>query len=133
MAGIAFGQGAWFTWGKTMRITELLTFEWTGGKGESYEVTNRTSRNTGTGIHSRVVRQYDVVSIEPLRLTLTFYGAPPAPGNLQELAGYTDLLTCRMPPAHALSALATLDDWNWGCNGVAELQRGSMTFIFGNY
>jgi hypothetical protein len=132
MAGIVFGHGAWFTWG-TMRITELLTFEWTGGKGETFEVTNRASRIIGVGIHSRVVRQYDMVSIEPTKLTLTFFGAPPAPGNLQDLAGYTELLTCWMPPNHSVRALATLDEWNWGCNGVAELQRGSMTFTFGNY
>jgi hypothetical protein len=132
MAGIVFGQGAWFTWG-TMRITDLLTFEWTGGKGEAFEVTNRTSRIIGVGIHSRVLKQYDVVSVEPPKLTLTFYGAPPAPGNLQDLAGFTELLTCRMPPNHSVSALATLDEWNWGCNGVAELQRGSMTFTFGTY
>ena len=132
MAGIVFGHGAWFTWG-TMRITELLTFEWTGGKGEAFEVTNRTSRIVGVGYHARVVKQYDVLSIEPLKLTLTFYGVPPAPGNLDELVGYTALLTCRMPPAHSLSNLATLDDWNWGCNGPAELQRGSMVFTLGTY
>ena len=132
MAGIVFGQGAWFTWG-AMHIVDLLSFEWSGGKGEAYEVTNRGSRIVGVGIHSRVIKQYDVVSIEPLKLTLTFYGVPPAPGNLDVLTGYTALLTCRMPPAHALSANATLDEWSWGCSGVAELQRGSMTFTFGDY
>ena len=132
MAGIAFGQGATFTWG-TMHITDLLTFEWTGGKGEVVEVTNRQSKIIGTGIQSRVLRQYDVVSIEPITLTLTFYGIPPAPGNLHELAGYTELLTCRMPPSQSVVALATLDEWEWGCGGVAELQRGSMTFTIGTY
>lgn len=132
MAGIYFGHGATFTWGG-LQISELLTFEWSGGKGEAFEVTNRASRVVGTGAQARVVRQYDVVSIEPLRVVVTFYGAPPAPGVLHELAGHTALLTAFIPPGHSLSWGATLDDWNWGCDGVASVQRGSMTFTFGGY
>ena len=132
MAGLYFGQGTSASWAG-MRLSELLTYEWSGAKGEAYEVTNRGSRVIGVGAQSRVIKEYDTLSIEPLRITLTFYGAPPNQGHLQELAGATALLTFQTPPNQSVSGLATLDDWTWGCDGVATLQRGSMTFTLGTY
>lgn len=132
MAGIYFGNGSTISWGG-LPVADLLTFEWTGGTGEKFEVTNRGSRVVGTGAQSRVVRQYDVVAIEPLQLNVTFFGPPPAPGVLHELAGHTALLTAFIPPGTTLSWNATLDDWRWGVDGVDAPQKGSMTFTFGGY
>jgi hypothetical protein len=132
MAGIYFGCGSTFTW-NGVHIADLLTFEWSGGKGEAVEVTNRASKVVGTGAQSRVIRQYDVVSIEPLRVVLTFYGPPPVPGALHLAAGATGLLTAIVPPSTTLTWTATLDDWYWGVDGVDAPQRGSMTFTLSEY
>lgn len=50
-------------------------FDWEA-VAETVERTNVTSQVIGTGGSARVVKEYDSVSIEPVRLDLQFWGPP---------------------------------------------------------
>ena len=54
----------------------LTGYDWESKAGDLHEVTNVESNVFGTGANARVVKQYDVTSIEPPTLTITFFGPP---------------------------------------------------------
>lgn len=55
----------------------LTGWDWEAKAGEVHEVTNVTSRVVGgSGENARVVKEYDCTSVEPVTLTITFWGPP---------------------------------------------------------
>jgi hypothetical protein len=135
MAGIYFAQGCSFTW-KGVRLSNVRTFEFTGGEGDVYEVSNVASVVTGTGAQSRVVKTYDTLSIEPTVLRLTCYGPPLTDGTLATASGTVGKLAFSIPGNGSMWSYtvdATLSDWTWSCQGVAQPQEGSVSFKFGGW
>lgn len=57
-------------------IGYLTGFDTECKAGETHEVTHVESPVFGTGANARVVKEYDVTSIEPPTLTFTFWGPP---------------------------------------------------------
>jgi len=57
-------------------IGYLRDFEWEGKAGELYDATNINSVVVGVGPNARVVKRYDVTAVEPLTLTIAFWGPP---------------------------------------------------------
>lgn len=54
----------------------LTGFDWEGGIGQLVEATNVTSPVIGVGAATRVVKQYDVTTIEPMKFSFSFWGPP---------------------------------------------------------
>jgi hypothetical protein len=54
----------------------LTGFDTESKAGETHEVTHVDSPVFGAGANARVLKQYDVTSIEPPTLTFTFWGPP---------------------------------------------------------
>lgn len=58
-------------------IGYLKSFDSSAEVASLEDVTNITSPVVGSGADARVVKQYDALMIEPVKLTLSFWGSPP--------------------------------------------------------
>lgn len=77
--------------------------------GDVRETTNVDSAVVGTGDNARVVREYDATSVDPPRLTLTFWG-PPGLAALD--AGLKGALVFQSPGA-VIAGEAIVIKWNF--------------------
>lgn len=135
MPGIYFGHGAIFTW-DGMRIGDLLTYEFSQSEGSLTDVTNLTTPVIGTGLNSRIEKVFDTLEIDPINLSVSFWGAPvQGTSPSKSIVGHSALLTFSLPLVTPVvySGIATCRSWTWSCPGVGRLQEGSASFYFGGW
>lgn len=75
MPGLYSPHGTTVTFDGTP-IGYLTGYDWEAKAGDLHEVTHVASAVVGSGQGARVVKEYDVTSIEPPTLTITFFGPP---------------------------------------------------------
>ena len=75
MPGIVSPHGT-TVWFAGRPIGHLTGYDIEAKAGDVYEKTHVSSRVVGSGLNARVVREYDVTSVEPATVSLTFWGPP---------------------------------------------------------
>jgi hypothetical protein len=75
MPGIYSAQGTAVSFGGTP-IGYLTGFDVEAAAGSPTETTSVVSQVVGSGANARVLKQYDATSIEPPKVSLTFWGPP---------------------------------------------------------
>lgn len=88
-------------------IGYLTGFRWESRAGEMHDVTNVNSAVVGSGATARVVKEYDVTSVEPPNLRISFWGPP---SFLAEDAGLKAQIVFDAPGAY-LSGEAILESF----------------------
>ena len=126
--GVPDSQGATLSFnGMTLGILQNVSPSFSAGN--VHEVTSMRSPTTGAGQNARVLKQYNVTSIEPGTLTARFIGLP---GFSRDDVGGPGQLTLTWPSGGSLSAQAAITQLD------AELVRGELvqwaaTFQFTGY
>ena len=122
MPGYASSHGTSVTFGG-VPIGYLTGFDSEGAGGQLVEKTNVTSPVVGSGANARVVKQYDCTSVEPLTLSITFWGPP---SFTQSDGGKKATLTFSAPGA-SFSGTAILQRFSYS-GRVNQYGTGSATF-----
>lgn len=115
-------QGTTITFGG-VSIGLLRGFDSSHQAGQLVDVTNVNSATYGAGGTTRLVREYDCTSIEPARLSCSFYGAA-AFGD--EDLGYVALLEFDSPE-ESYAAYAMLTEYTHS-GSVGEFATGTASF-----
>lgn len=128
MPDVPDSQGAMLSFeGVTLGIVQGITPSFAAGN--VHEVTSYRSPMVGVGQNARVIKQYNVTSIEPGTITARFIGLP---GFSRGDVGYPGTLTLTWPSGGTLSAQAFLVSLD------AELAKGEVvqwaaTFQFNGF
>jgi hypothetical protein len=78
MPGITYANGGAICVFNGQQIGFLRSFDIDAGAVRLEDATHGDSFVTGTGTSSRVVRQWDCTSVDPVTITVEFFGEPPA-------------------------------------------------------
>lgn len=122
MPGYYSSQGTTVTF-DGVSIGYLTGFDSEGGAGQLAEKTNVSSPVVGSGANARVVKQYDCTSVEPLTLSITFWGPP---SFSQSDGGKRATLTFSAPGG-SISGTAILQRFSWS-GRANQWSNGSATF-----
>ena len=104
-------------------IGYLTGFDDETSAGSLVEYTGSSASILGSGSSSRLLRRYDCTSIEPMKLSLTFHGAP---SYTQNDVGTKGTLSFSAPN-NSWSAQAILIGWNHS-GRAGRFSEGSATF-----
>lgn len=128
MPDVPDSQGATLSFnGTTLGIVQGITPSFAAGN--VHDVTGYRSSLVGVGQNARVIKQYNVTSIEPGTITARFIGLP---GFSRNDVGFPGTLTLTWPEGGTLSAQAFLVSVD------AELAKGELvqwaaTFQFNGF
>lgn len=121
-SAVPSAQGTTITFGG-VSIGLLRGFDSSHQAGQLVDVTNVGSAIYGTGADTRLVRQYDCTSIEPARLSCSFYGA----GGFSDAdLGIVDVLEFSSPQ-ESYSASAMLVEFTYS-GSAGEFATGTASF-----
>lgn len=104
-------------------VGRLISFDSSHQVGQMTDVTNVGSGVSGSGADTRLFKMYDCTSIEPARLSCTFYGA--APFNEGDL-GRVALLEFDSPE-ESYQAFAMLTEYTHSAS-AGEFATGSASW-----